>query len=133
MSGPEPATLVDGMNVIGSRPDGWWKDRRGAMVRFAGLLLEWGEPVTVVFDGHPWDRAPQDEATLAVRWAPGGRDAADHEIARIVEAAPHPGELTVVTSDAALAERVRAAGAAVEGARAFRRRVEAAVPESERP
>ena len=125
--------IVDGLNVIGSRPDGWWKDRRGAMTRFAGLLLEWGEPVLVVFDGRDWDGAPQDEDTLAVRWAPGGRDAADDEIVRLVEADPDPAGLVVVTSDAALAERVRAAGAAVEGARAFRRRVEAAVPESERP
>jgi hypothetical protein len=41
------------MNVIGTRPDGWWKDRHGAMVRLVGRLERWatdsGEEVTVVF------------------------------------------------------------------------------------
>ncbi len=33
--------LVDGMNVIGTRPDGWWKDRHAAMVRLVGQLELW--------------------------------------------------------------------------------------------
>ena len=115
--------LVDGMNVIGSRPDGWWRDRRGAMARLAGALRGFGEPVCVVFDGRPWDGAPEDADGLSVRFAPGGRDAADHEIARLVEADPDPSSVRVVTSDAVLAARVRAAGAEVEGAGAFRRRL----------
>src|SRR5918911_710643 len=48
-----------------------------------------------------------------------GRDAADDEIARRVAADDDPSAITVVTSDAALADRVRAAGASVEGARTF--------------
>ncbi len=120
MSGSEPTTFVDGMNVVGSVPDGWWRDRRGAMARLAEALRGLDEEVWVVFDGRPWDGAPDDGAGLTVRWAPGGRDAADHEIARLVGGHPDPGSLTVVTSDRALAERVRAAGAAVTGARAFR-------------
>ena len=46
--------LIDGMNVIGTRPDAWWKDRHGAMVRLVDLLERWvaasGEDVTVVFE-----------------------------------------------------------------------------------
>src|SRR3712207_7365937 len=51
--GPRPVPwLIDGMNVIGSRPDGWWRDRHGAMQRLVEQLDEWaqelGDQVTVV-------------------------------------------------------------------------------------
>jgi len=108
--------LVDGMNVVGSVPDGWWKDRRGAMARLAEVLRALDEEVCVVFDGRPWDGAPADGDGLRVRWAP----VADDEIARLVAAHPDPSALRVVTSDRALAGRVRGAGAEVTGARAFR-------------
>jgi hypothetical protein len=52
-----------------------------------------------------------------------GRNAADHDIAAEAKADPDAGSLTVVTSDAELAERVREAGARVEGAGEFRRRL----------
>jgi hypothetical protein len=49
--------IVDGMNVIGSRPDGWWKDRGGAMIALVESLDRWasvqGEDVTVVFERPP--------------------------------------------------------------------------------
>ncbi|MCA1690487.1 MAG: RNA-binding protein, partial [Actinobacteria bacterium] len=49
--------LVDGMNVIGTRPDAWWRDRHEAMVRLVDLLERWaavnGEDVTVVFEQPP--------------------------------------------------------------------------------
>jgi predicted RNA-binding protein with PIN domain len=118
--------LVDGMNVVGSRPDGWWRDRRAAMKRLSDLLAafaaETGEPVTVVFDGRPFDLSA---GPVEVEFASGrGPDAADRVIAARVEADPDPGSLTVVTSDRALADRVRAAGAEVVPAGAFRRRLE---------
>lgn len=116
------------MNVVGCRPDGWWRDRRGAMTRLADALRGVEAPVCVVFDGRAWPGAPEDGHGLEVRFAPGGRDAADDEIARMVAAASDPGSLRVVTSDAALAARVRAAGAAVEGARGFRDRLESREP-----
>ena len=115
--------LVDGMNVIGSRPDGWWRDRTGAMrslvERLEALARE--DDVTVVFDGAPRDVGAR---RVVVAFAPGGRDAADHEIARRVAADPDPGTLHVATSDRTLAARVRAAGGAVVGAAAFRERLE---------
>jgi predicted RNA-binding protein with PIN domain len=119
--------LVDAMNVIGSRPDGWWKDRRGAMREFAERLGEFaaatGDEVGVVFDGREFADAPA-AAGVEVEFAPGGRDAADHRIAERVEADPDPESLRVVTSDRELAERVRAAGAEVEGSSGFRRRLD---------
>src|SRR6478609_5086009 len=30
--------VVDGANVVGSRPDGWWRDRPGAAARLHGRL-----------------------------------------------------------------------------------------------
>jgi predicted RNA-binding protein with PIN domain len=118
--------LVDGMNVIGSRPDGWWRDRRGAMRRLVGdlgaLAAATGEPVTVVLDGRSFEL---DGGDVEVRFASRrGPSAADDDIAALVAADPAPTELTVVTSDADLGARVRASGAGVEGAGAFRRRLD---------
>jgi uncharacterized protein YaiI (UPF0178 family) len=88
----------------------------------AAFATETGEPLTVVFDGQPFDlSAPPVEVVFA---STRGRDAADHDIAAMVEADPDPGSLRVVTSDRALADRVRAAGAEVVGAGPFRRRLD---------
>jgi len=123
--------IVDGNNVMGSRPDGWWRDRAAAAARLAEAIAAWaereaGEDVTVVFDG----RAPAGfaaPAAIEVRFAErGGRDAADDLIAALVAGAQEPRGLTVVTSDAGLAGRVRAHGAAVTGARGFRDAIERA-------
>jgi predicted RNA-binding protein with PIN domain len=121
--------LVDGMNVVGSRPDGWWRDRRAAMRRLseslAAFAAETGEPLTVVFDGDPFDlSAPPVE----IEFASGkGPNAADHDIARLVQQDADPQSITVVTSDRDLAGRVTAAGANVLGASQFRRRLDTPV------
>lgn len=73
--------LIDAMNVIGSRPDGWWHDREAAVAAFleelraAAPRLE-ADRLTVVVDGHGTDVAPSD-AGVEVVWAGGGSDAAD--------------------------------------------------------
>ncbi|HEX2415982.1 MAG TPA: NYN domain-containing protein [Thermoleophilaceae bacterium] len=118
--------LVDGMNVIGSRPDGWWRDRPGAMRSLADELGELarssGESVTVVFDGRPFELEPAGGVTIEFARR-RGRDAADDDIVQLVEGDEDPGSLTVVTSDGALSERVARAGARVLGAGEFRRRL----------
>jgi hypothetical protein len=118
--------MVDASNVIGAKPDGWWRDREGATRRLLDALrafAEGGEDVTVVLDAGPPDWAGRD-GPLEVAIAPRrGRDAADDEIARRLEADPDPAAIRVVTSDGALAERARRLGASVEGAGAFRRRL----------
>ena len=118
--------IVDGMNVIGARPDGWWRDRDGAVRRLAADLaaysLETGEGVTAVFDGRPVELPAEVEAEIAVVFASrSGPDAADDDIAAIVGSSRYPEELSVATSDDALAERVRSRGGEVVGAGAFRR------------
>jgi predicted RNA-binding protein with PIN domain len=117
--------LVDGMNVIGSRPDGWWLDRpaaRRALVEALGPLAASGDEITVVFDGNE-DREEVEDASasgIEVVFAPGGPNAADHMIVRLAEKLGPVGELKVVTSDRALAGRVQQLGAVVERASSFR-------------
>ena len=119
--------LVDGMNVIGSRPDGWWRDRHAAVRRLVTELAEFaaesGDDVSVVFDGRAPRQGP-DAGGVDVEFAPGGRNAADDRIAARVGADPNPATLRVVTSDRELAERVRGAGAEVVGSGGFRRRID---------
>ena len=120
--------IVDGNNVMGSRPDGWWRDRRGAQRRLVERLETFAdardEPVTVIFDGRPHDAG--GGVRVAVTFARrSGRDGADDDIAALVARHPEPASLTVATSDAALAERVRAAGGEVVGAGAFLRELDA--------
>src|SRR5256885_6214405 len=112
--------IVDGMNVIGSRPDGWWRDRPGAMRAFAERLAGWakGREVTVVFDGRPFDLDP--DGVTVVFASRRGPNAADDDIVRIVEADEDPGGLRVVTSDHELARRGGGLGAAAGSSGAFR-------------
>jgi predicted RNA-binding protein with PIN domain len=119
--------LVDGMNVIGTRPDAWWKDRDAAMLRLVDMLERWaaynGEDVTVVFERPP--RPPIRSTVIEVAHAPKPkRDAADDEIVRRLRNEPDPADVRVVTSDRWLADRAWAAGASVEGADSFRTRIE---------
>ncbi|HEV2769667.1 MAG TPA: NYN domain-containing protein [Solirubrobacteraceae bacterium] len=115
--------LVDGMNVIGSRPDGWWKDRHAAMVRLVDLLERWvaaeGDDLCVVFERPP---SPPIRSTLVqVAHAPRARaNSADDEIVRRIAGDPQPATIRVVTSDRWLADAARAAGASVIGAESFR-------------
>jgi predicted RNA-binding protein with PIN domain len=118
--------IVDGMNVIGSRPDGWWHDRPGAMEQLVWLLERFaeqtGDEIEVVFDGRPPARELGEAGTVKVTFASrGGPNAADDDIAQLVRSADDPASLRVVTSDGDLASRVAGAGAEVVGAGAFRR------------
>lgn len=110
------------MNVIGSRPDGWWRDREGAgralLERLESFARRTGDEVTVVFDGRPFEVSAG--GAVEVVFAPSADDAIVHALADERQ----PGSVTVVTSDRELGERVRDAGATVTGAGGFRRRLE---------
>ena len=61
--------VVDAMNVIGTRPTGWWRDRRGAMSGLVDELSEYAadtdEDVTVVLDSDPFEiDAPNVDGSL---------------------------------------------------------------------
>jgi uncharacterized protein YaiI (UPF0178 family) len=113
------------MNVIGTRPDGWWRDRPAAQQQLVGALSRWAqgeEEVTVVFDGRARQaQAPDPE--VEVVFAPGGPNAADDEIIRRLEHLVAGDQPVVVTSDAILAARVRHMGVEVESAGRFRTRL----------
>jgi hypothetical protein len=101
--------LVDVANVVGSRPDGWWRDRAAAtgrlLDRLAGLD---GFEVVAVVEGQGRAAAAPDGVTV-VRAEGSG----DDELARI--AAARSGEdLLVVTADRGLRARLPA-GTAVTG------------------
>lgn len=111
--------IVDGMNVLASRPDGWWRDRSAAMRRFArevdslaaGRDGDW----LIVFDGRPRALDGLDRAT--VEWAPRrGRNAADD---RIVEIVGERDGCIVYTSDRELRDRAAALGAEIRSAGAL--------------
>jgi predicted RNA-binding protein with PIN domain len=115
------------MNVIGTRPDAWWKDRDAAMLRLVDQLERWAaaenEDVVVVFERQP--SPPIRSTVIEVAHAPRPRrNAADDEIVRRLRADPQPHAVRVVTSDRALADQAYAAGATVEGADSFRTRIE---------
>jgi predicted RNA-binding protein with PIN domain len=119
--------LIDGMNVIGTRPDAWWRDRHTAMVKLVRMLEQWvasnGEDVTVVFERPP--SPPIASTVIEVAHAPRPRpDSADDEIVRRLLSEAEPGKVRVVTSDRWLADRALAAGASVQPADSFRRELE---------
>ena len=119
--------FVDGMNVIATRPDGWWRDRDAAMAELVNALERWavaeGEDVVVVFERRP--SPPIRSTVIEVAHAPKPkRDAADDEIIRRLRLEPKPEQVAVVTSDRWLADRASAAGAAVHGAQTFRFRLD---------
>lgn len=115
--------IVDGMNVIGSRPDGWWRDRPRAWRELRRDLerhvRKSGDDVVLVLDG----RRPagwREDQLVETAFAAGGRDAADDAIVARVKADPHPATLSVVTSDRELADRIRELGAETLPAATFR-------------
>jgi predicted RNA-binding protein with PIN domain len=113
--------IVDGMNVIGTRPDGWWKDRGAAMIALVEKLDQWadGDRVTLVFERPPSQAIPT--VRIEVTHAPkAAANSADDEIVRLVQADDRADEIRVVTSDKGLAERVRCLGASVYPADRFR-------------
>lgn len=118
--------VIDGNNVFGSRPDGWWNDRAAAQRRLAQRVAEWcrthDDDVTLVFDA-PVDRGT---ATLAggnlsvVEASRRGRDAADDEIVDVVrDLVDDDVDVCVVTSDRGLRARLPA-GVGIRGVGSFR-------------
>ena len=109
--------IVDGANVVGSRPDGWWRDRAGAARRLLDSLAAGREALAaagierlvLVLEGAARDGAPAGRCgSVEVVHATGSGD--DEIVAQC--AARGPGSM-VVTADRALKQRVRAEDAAV--------------------
>ncbi|GAA3451095.1 hypothetical protein [Dactylosporangium matsuzakiense] len=114
----EPLIVVDGANVVGSVPDGWWRDRAGAATRLRdALAVRAGAPAA--------GAVPAGEIVLVVEGAARGVPPIDGVP---VQAAPHSGDdhivalvadnvdrrpVVVVTSDRGLRQRVTDLGASI--------------------
>jgi hypothetical protein len=137
-AGPVPLVVVDAANVVGSVPDGWWRDRLAAAGRLRDALVPVAGQGLARSAGAPdWAASGPVEVVLVVEGAARGlsavagvavaaaRGSGDDEIVRLVEArlAAEPDRrCLVVTADRELRSRVRALGAEVVGPRAVPRR-----------
>jgi len=130
----EITVVVDAANVVGSRPDGWWKDRRGAAERLLATLAElartgvpaeqldlphhaWWPRYTVVLEGQARGAALPEGVPDAIRVveAPGeGDDTIVGEVGALRDADPEA-DVRVVTSDRELRARVEFLGARTHG------------------
>lgn len=121
--------IIDAYNVLGARPDGWWRNRALALARLLDAVAAWrpeGDEVIVMIDGWPHAEVPERVwKGLDIRYAHRrGPDGADRAIADLVRGADDPAGMTVVTSDSRLRSEVLDGGAAVEGAGTFRARLD---------
>jgi len=115
-----PLLVIDGANVVGSVPDGWWRDRAGAAIRLrdrlAGItptgLTDLPGPVEVVLvvEGKA-KNIPPTAGVRIERAAASGDDA----IVALVANEGAGRRVVVVTADRGLRERVTALGAEVRG------------------
>ena len=105
--------IVDGANVVGSRPDGWWRDRPGAARRLREQLSTAALPhdeVVLVLEGAARRGNPsgQDGRLRTIHADESGDDAiVEAVIAEVADGR----DATVVTADRMLRNRVEAAGA----------------------
>lgn len=104
--------IVDGANVVGSRPTGWWRDRAGAAKRLhqAMAATDLGyDAVVLVLEGDAKRGQPVgDDGTIFTVHAP---DSGDDAIVEQVRTRSRDGDdVVVVTADRQLRERVAAAG-----------------------
>lgn len=122
--------VVDAANVVGSRPDGWWRDRAGAARRLLVKLTAFHDrsappvEVAVVLEGAA-KRAVSVEAEfggIRVVLAEGSGD--DTIVDVVAAAADGHRAITVVTADRELRERVETLGAETVGPRWLFDRIE---------
>jgi hypothetical protein len=117
-----PLLIVDGANVVGSVPDGWWRDRRGAAERLRDRLVPYARSGTAGLPGPLELVLVVEGAARGVPSIPGVRveDAPRSGDDRIVEltAAAAGRRCLVVTADRELRRRVTELGAEVTGPRA---------------
>lgn len=112
--------IIDGNNVMGSRPDGWWHDRVRGALRLTQQIAEWcrthDDRVVLVFDGRDQPAVTRlGGGNLRVEYAPGKRDAADDRIVALLTAggaddddtpSAAGGSTRVVTADKGLIARL---------------------------
>jgi len=113
--------IVDAANVVGSVPDGWWRDRKGAAERLRDRLAKDGlpgrtDPVEIVLVVEGAARGVASVPGVRVDSAPGSGD--DRMVELVAESGDRP--CLVVTADRELRRRVAELGAEVTGPRTVR-------------
>lgn len=113
MARPTTVLVVDGANVVGARPDGWWKDRAGAALRLHDQLLVADVPherVVLVLEGAAKGgvRAGRDAHVTTVHAPRDGDQTIVTEARQAVEAGHR---VSVVTADRILQGRILHVGA----------------------
>ncbi len=122
---PRPAPrvlIIDAANVMGSVPDGWWRDRAGAARRLRDALAAVAEhgladlpgPLEVVLVVEGAAKGVESSPTVRVVPASGSGDDA---MVRLVAEFGSAADVVVVTADRGLRDRVTALGAKVVGPR----------------
>ena len=109
--------IVDGANVVGSRPNGWWRDRAGAAHRLheaiAAADLAY-DVVVLVLEGEAKRGQPVGEdGALHTVHAPGSGD--DAIVEQVRTRSTDGNDVVVVTADRVLRERVAEAGGSSVG------------------
>ncbi|MEU0830336.1 NTP pyrophosphohydrolase [Streptomyces sp. NPDC005969] len=125
---PRILLIVDAANVVGSVPDGWWRDRRGAAERLRDSLVPFAAdglpghpgPVELILVVEGAVRGVASVPGVRVESAPGSGD--DLIVALVAAEAARPAGhgCVVVTADRELRQRVEAYGAQCVGPRAVR-------------
>jgi predicted RNA-binding protein with PIN domain len=104
--------VVDGANVVGSRPDGWWRDRAGAAARLHGRLAVADtsyDEIVLVLEGQAKGGVPRGrDGHLRTVHAPKDGDSAITLEART--ASERGDDVVVITADRTLGQRVEALG-----------------------
>ncbi|TDC12986.1 NTP pyrophosphohydrolase [Streptomyces sp. 8K308] len=109
-----PLVVVDGANVVGSVPDGWWRDRRGAAERLRDRLVGYPGPAEVVLVVEGAARGVGSVPGVRVESALGS---GDDLVVRLVRAEGAGRRCLVVTADRGLRARVAEFGAETIGPR----------------
>ena len=119
--------VVDGANVVGSVPDGWWRDRATAAARLHHHLTSAELPyerVVLVLEGQARRRIPEGTTAVgelsAVETVHAPREGDDEIVARCVSAVEGGQEVTVATADRGLLARLDGLGVEVVGPRSVR-------------
>jgi hypothetical protein len=116
-----PLLVIDAANVVGSVPDGWWRDRAGATTRLRDSLTELaatglpqtGSPIDVILVVEGKASSVTGSPTVQVHVAPHSGDDAIVEL--VAEQSTSGRPIFVVTADRGLQRRVATYGVEILG------------------
>ncbi|WP_250285931.1 MULTISPECIES: hypothetical protein [unclassified Frankia] len=135
----ERTWIVDAANVIGARPDGWWRDRAAAAARLHGRLSALCQGASTPRAAASEDLPAREDlpaevilvlegaarAGVAASGRPGAGEPGNRPAGLVVVHAPAAGDDTIVAAAAAAVQQGRGAVVVITADRALRARVHA--------